>query len=175
LIFSLWPRVAIKLGGERHVFDRARLMFTEVQEIEKATGLSYAEWEQQLGRFSITAVAALLHILRIRDGQPSDFKTLQFAAADLEVTPLHDDDTEYTAEEAAAEVMKRIADANGGGNGAGPTRAAGAPAAPSGEAGSTPPRPISPSSPSGTASGRGNGNGSRTKTGSSSRRTPTGG
>jgi len=155
--------VAIKLGGERHVFDRARLMFTEVQEIEKATGLSYAEWEQQLGRFSITAVAALLHILRIRDGQPSDFKTLQFAAADLEVTPLHDDDTEYTAEEAAAEVMKRIADANGGGNGAGPTRAADAPGSLSGEAGSTKPRPTSPSSPNGSTSGPGNGRSSRTR------------
>jgi hypothetical protein len=172
LIFSIWPRVAVKLGDERHVYDRATLMFREVQEIEKATSLSYAEWEQQLGRYSITAIAALLHVLRKRAGQPSDFATMEFAAADLEVVPLHDDDTEYTPDEAAAELTKRIADANGA-NGAGPTRAADAPEAPSGAAGSTPPRPTSPSSPPVTASGRGNGNGSRGKTGSSSKRTPT--
>jgi hypothetical protein len=172
VIFSLWPRVVIKLGDERHVFDRAKLMFTEVQEIEKATGLSYAEWDQQLGRHSITAVAALLHILRIRDGQPSDFKTLQFAVADLDVVPLHDDDTEYTPDEATADLAKRIADAAGG-NGAGPTPAADTPGSPSAGTGSTPRQPTSPSSPPATASGPGNGNGSHTRTGSSSRRTPT--
>ena len=71
----------MKLGDERYVFDRSSLMFREVQEIEKATSLSYAEWEQQLGRYSITAVAALVHVLRRRAGVPSDFATLDFAAA----------------------------------------------------------------------------------------------
>lgn len=172
MIFNLWPRVAIKLGDERRVFDRARLMFTEVQEIERATGLSYAEWEQQLGRYSITAIAALIHVLRRRDGQPSDFATMQFAAADLDVVPLHDDDTEYTPEEATAELTKRLADAAGG-NGAGPTRAAGGPGSPSGETGSTPRQLTSPSSQPVTASNPGTGNGSHTRTGSSSKRTPT--
>ena len=170
MIFNLWPRVAIKLGGERHVFDRSKLMFTEVQEIEKATGMSYAEWEQQLGRYSITAVAALIHVLRIRDGQPSDFKTMNFAAADLDVIPLHDDDTEYTPEEATAELTKRLAEAN---NGAGPTRAADEPEAPSAGTGSTPRQLTSPSSPATTGSGHGNGNGSPGGTGSSSKRMST--
>lgn len=174
MIFSLWPRVAVKLGDERHVFDRATLMFTEVQEIERVTELSYAEWQQQLGRYSITAIAALLHVLRKRAGIPSDFKALQFAAADLEVVPLHDDDSEYTPEEATAELERRIAEANAGGNGAGPTLAAGAPGTPSGGAGSTPRRLTSPRSPASSGSARGNGNGSHTGTGSSSRRISTG-
>ncbi len=172
MIFNLWPRVAIKLGDERYVFDRTGLMFREVQEIEKATGLSYAEWEQQLSRYSITAIAALLHVLRRRAGVPSDFKTLDFAAADLDVVPLHDDDTEYTPEQAAAELTKRLAGAADG-NGADPTRAADAPAAPSGETASTPPRPTSLSSPPVTASNPGTGNGLPGRTGSSSKRTPT--
>ena len=119
-----------------------------------------------------TAIAALVHILRRRAGVPSDFAALDFAAADLDVVPLHDDDTEYTPEQATAELTKRLADAAGG-NGAGPTRAADAPGSPSGEAASTPPRPTSPSSPPATASNRGNGNGSPGRTGSSSKRTPT--
>lgn len=175
MIFSLWPRVAVKVGDERHVFDRATLMFTEVQEIERVTSLSYAEWERELGRYSITAVAALLHVLRKRDGMPSDFQTMQFAATDLECVPVHEDGTEYTTEEASAELLKRIADAQGGnGNGAGPTLAADAQDSLSGGTGSTPPRLTSPSSPPVTASAHGNGNGSRTPTGSSSKRTRTG-
>jgi len=174
VIFNIWPRVVIKLGDERHVFDRSQLMFRDVQEIERVTEMSYAEWQQQLSRYSITAVAALIHVLRKRDGMPSDFRTMDFAADQLDVVPLHDDDSEYTTEEAAAEVTRRIAEASGGGNGAGPTLAADAPELPSGEAGSTPRRLTSRSSPASTGSGRGNGNGSRTGTGSSSRRTPTG-
>lgn len=172
MIFSLWPRVVIKLADERHVFDRSTLMFTEVQEIERATSMSFAEWERELGRYSITAVAALLHVLRIRDGQPSDFGRMQFAAADLDVVPLHDDDSEYTQAEATAELTRRLAEASGG-NGAGPTRAADAPEPRSAGTGLTPRRPISPSSPANSASARGNGTGSRGGTGSSSKRTST--
>jgi hypothetical protein len=124
VIFSIWPRVAVRLGDERYVFDRATLMFTEVAEIEQVTGQSYPEWQQQLFRFSLPAVAALLHILRKREGRASDFKTMQFAADALEVVPVHDDDTDYTTEEAAAELQKRIDDARAASNGAGPTPAA---------------------------------------------------
>lgn len=172
MIFNLWPRVLIRVGDERHVFDRSKLMFSEVVEIEKVTGLSYAEWEQQLGRYSITAVAALIHVLRIRDGQPSDFRTMQFAAADLDVVPLHDDDTEYTPDEATAELTKRLADASGG-NGAGPTRAADGQGSPSGETGSTPRQLTNPSSPNGSTSGPSNGTSSPTGTSSSARSTST--
>src|SRR6266704_2536505 len=69
MIFNLFQRVVVKVGeDEKHIFDRKRLMYTEVVELEKVTGLSYLEWEQQLGRYSITAVAAVLHVLRKRDG-----------------------------------------------------------------------------------------------------------
>jgi hypothetical protein len=133
MIFAFFPRVAVKFGpGERHIFDRATLMFSEVQEIEKVTSLSYAEWEDGLRRYSITAVAALLHILRKRDGQPSDFATMQFAAADLDCVPVHADDREYTREEIAAEVAQQLAPAP---NGAGPTLAAAGPGSPSAAAG----------------------------------------
>jgi hypothetical protein len=37
-----FPRLVVKLGDERHIFDRAELMYTEVQEIEKVTGSSFA-------------------------------------------------------------------------------------------------------------------------------------
>jgi len=161
LIFSLWHRVAIKLGDERHVFDRATLMFSEVQEIERVTELSYAEWQRELSRYSITAIAALLHVLRKRDGMPSDFKTIQFAVADLDVVPLHDDDSEYTTGEATAELQKRLAGPVL--NGAGPTRAANGQDSPSAAPAPTPPgTPTLPSSPPVTASARGNGTGSLT-------------
>src|SRR5258708_11168543 len=85
--------------------------------------MSYAEWERELGRFSITAVGALLHVLRKRADLPSDFATMQFNVADLAVTPLHDDGTEFTAGEVTADVLKRVDEARG--NGGGPTNPAG--------------------------------------------------
>lgn len=175
MIFDLWPRVVIKLGDERHVCELEKLMFADVVEIEKATGLSYAEWMEQLQRHSIFAIAALLHVLRKRDGMPSDFKTMNFAAFDLKVRPLRDDGTEFTDEEAVADLARREEEARTAkANGAGPTRAADGPGNPSGEPRSTPRQLTSPSLPASTESGRGNGNGSRTGTGLSSRRTRTG-
>ena len=78
MIFSLYPRVVIKAGGERYEFDRTTLMFTEVVQIEKATGMSFGEWQTDLGRYSLAAVGALIHMLRRREGLPSDFETMSF-------------------------------------------------------------------------------------------------
>jgi hypothetical protein len=172
MFFSLYPRVVVKLGdGERHIFDRRSLMFTEVQEIEKVTGQSYAEWGQQLEKYSITAVAALLHVLRRRDGMPSDFASMQFAVDDLDVIPLHDDDREFTPGEVVTDLNKRAEDATRG-NGVGPTPAvAGPDAAPAADHPTT--ASTNRSLPNGSGSGRGNGTGSRTRTGSGARRTST--
>jgi hypothetical protein len=172
LIFRLFTRVAVKLGDERHVYDRKTFTFADAQRVEEAAGLAYPEWEFQLGRGSVTAVAALLHVLRVRDGQPSDFKTMSFNMADLDAVPLHDDDSEYTAGQVAEELDRRVREARDA-NDPGPTPAAGAPALPSGEDRSAPPWPTSPSSPAATASARGNGTSSRTRTSSSSRGTLT--
>ncbi len=169
MIFSLYSRVKVKLGDEEHIFDHARLMYSEVAEIEKVTGLSYGEWERELGRFSIAAVAALLHVLRKRDDRPSDFATLQFNVADLNVIPLHGDDSEFTAEEVAADVLKRVDAAKG--NGAGPTSATGGTVAP--ESGQQATTITSPSSPSSTASGPGSGGTSNGVISRSSKRTRT--
>jgi hypothetical protein len=168
VIFSQFPRVVVKLGDERYVYDRKTFTFLDAQRVEEATGMAYPDWEWALFRSSVTAVAALLHVLRLRDGVPSDFKSLAFTMSDLDYVPLHDDDSEYTAEEVTEEVTRRIAEAQPD---AGPTPAAAAPEAPSGEDRSAPPRPTSPSSPAATESGRGSGTGSRTRTGSSSRPT----
>jgi hypothetical protein len=170
LIFNLYSRVAVKLGDETHIFDRARLMYTEVAEIEKVTQLSYAEWERELGRFSIGAVAALLHVLRRRADMPSDYASLQFNVADLNIVPLHEDDREFTAEEVQADVLRRMEEARG--NGAVPTSATAAAVAPE----SPPPGTTitSPSSPSGITSVPGNGSSSRGVTSRSSSRTRTG-
>src|SRR5260221_6525111 len=86
-------------------------MYSEVVEIQRVTEMSYGEWERELGRFSITAVGALLHVLRKRPDLPSDFATMQFNMADLAVTPLHDDGTEFTAGEVTADVLKRVDEA----------------------------------------------------------------
>ncbi len=169
----MFTRVAVKLGDESHVYDRKTFSFADAQRVEEATGLAYPEWEWQLGRGSVTAVAALLHVLRLRDGMPSDFKLMSFSMQDLDSVPLHDDDSEYTAEEVGDEVARRVREAQAPAD-PGPTPAAGAPEPPSGEDRSQPPRPTSPSSPAVTASGRGSGTSSRTRTGSSSRRTLTG-
>jgi len=169
LIFNLYNRLVIKLGDERHVFDRQRLMFTEVAEIEKVTGLSYGEWERELGRYSITAIAALIHVLRKREGKDGDFATMQFNAAQLDVAPVRDDGTEFTPAEITADLAKRMADAAAG---PGPTRgdAAAVPAeAPVLEATTI----TSPSSRNGSGSGRGNGSSSPGGTSSPARRTLT--
>src|SRR5258706_7961444 len=109
MIFNLYSRVLVKVGDdEQHIFDATRLMYTEVAEIEKCTGVSYGEWRRQLGEYSITAIAALLHVLRKRDDQPSDFATMQFNAAALDVVPLHADDREFTVEEVAEDWKKRL-------------------------------------------------------------------
>lgn len=126
MIFSLYPRVAVKLGDERYEFDRSSLMFTEVVEIENVTGLSFGEWQFELGRYSIRAVAGLLHVLRKRAGVPSDFETMNFAADDLDVTPLHDDGTEFTAAEVAGDIQRRgqeAQDPTAAANGHGPQAA----------------------------------------------------
>jgi len=171
LIFNLYPRVVVKLGDESHVFDRSRLMFTEVAEIEKVTGLAYLEWLDGLAQYKITAVAALLHILRQRDGQPSDFGSLQFNVADLDVVPLHDDGTEFTPQEVADDLKRRVEEARQEGNGAGPTSATAAPVAAAEIPGVM--TPISPSLPNGSASARGNGTNSRGRTSARAKRTLT--
>ena len=182
LILGLYPRVSISLKAEdgtqeAHVFDRSRLMYSEVAEIQKVTGLSYGDWEQQLAQFGITAVAALLHVLRKRDGMPSEFATMQFNAASVAVAGLKEDGTEYTQEEAAAELVKRVKerageDAAAAGNGAGPTPSAAATVAP--ETGSIPDTTsTSLPSPANSASGRGNGKSSHGRTSASARATST--
>jgi len=169
LIFNLYDRFKVKLDGEEHVFDRSRLMYTEVAEIEKVTGLSFGEWDRELTRHSITAIAALIHVLRKRADMPSDFATMQFNAASLEIAPLRDDGTEMTPAEVTADMVKRMAEKAAG---PGPTRgdAAAVPAeAPVLEATTI----TSPSSPNGSGSGRGNGSSSPGGTSSPARRTLT--
>jgi hypothetical protein len=168
VIFSFYRRLAVKLGEERYEFDRSSLMFTEVVEIENATGLAYGEWQAELGRYSIRAIAGLLHVLRQRAGVPSDFETLNFAADDLDVVPLKDDGTEMTAGEVAEDIARRIGEARK----PGPTGAA--VSAASGEN----QQPVttvstSPSSPATTESAPGNGSISPGQTSIFSAATPT--
>lgn len=165
MIFNLWSRLLIKVGDdERHVFDRSRLMYTEVAEIEKVSGLSFGEWERELSRYSITAIAPLIHVLRKRDGQASDFALMQFNAASLDVVPLHDDGTEYTTAEAAEELERRLKNAAAETD---PTGGGDAPALPPPEDTSI----TSRSSLNGSGSGRGNGTGSAGMTSGSAKRT----
>jgi hypothetical protein len=166
LIFNLYKVVAVKLGDERYEFDRSSLRFTEVVEIENASGLTFAEWQEQLSRFSIRAVAVLVHVLRKRAGVPSDFETMDFAAFDLDAVPLHEDGTEFTAQEVADDLARRVKEAEEAPD---PTVAAGT--APPGITASTPSTSLI--LPSGSASAPGNGNGSPGKTSKSSKRQPT--
>ena len=166
MIFNLYRHVRVKLGDEAYDFDRSSLMFTEVVDLESATGLSFGEWQSELGRYSIRAVAGLLHVLRKRAGVPSDFETLNFAADDLECIPLHDDGSEFTAAQVAEDVTRRLAEAREG-------RPTSAPASPAGANGppATTANTSSPS-PNGSGSGRGNGKGSRGRTSTSSAAQP---
>jgi hypothetical protein len=163
LIFNLYSRVLVKIGDdEQYIFDATRLMFTEVAEIEKCTGQSYGEWRRQLGDYSITAVAALLHVLRKRENVASDWALMQFNAATLDVIPLHEDDREFTPAEVEEDLKKRIA---------GPDPD---PTSPAAGAGSDVPTEsatniTSLSLPKGSGSGRGNGRSSSGKTSVSSR------
>jgi hypothetical protein len=168
LIFNLFPRLVVKLGeDEKHVYDRGRLMFTEVAEIEKVTGQSYMEWERDLGRYSITAIAALLHVLRKRADMASDFGTMQFNAAELDCVPLHENDSEYTAQEIADHITGRLA-------GAAPDPTSATAAAVEHLAGQPTPATSTPgSSPSGSASAPGSGTSSPGATSSAASPTST--
>jgi hypothetical protein len=173
LIFNLYQRIAIKVGDdEKHVFDRKRLMFTEVAEIEKVSGLSYAEWVQELGRYSAAGIGPLVHILRKRAGTPSDYATLQFNMAEFDAVPLKDDGTEYTPAEVAADLARRVKEANADGD-AGPTLAAAGAVAPETAPGLTSEPSTLVSSLNGSGSGRGSGSGSPGRTSSAARRTAT--
>lgn len=164
MIFGLYPRVAVKLGGERYIYDSATLMYAEAAEVERVTGQSYAEWAIDLAAHKITAIAALLHILRRRAGVPSDFAKTDFAAADLDVVPVHDDDRDYTREEVAADIERRMREARADAEPV-PTPAANGHEAPSGVTDLTRPKRTSRRSPASSASGHGSGTGSRTGTG----------
>jgi hypothetical protein len=172
LIYQFFSRVAVKLGDESRTWDRKTFSYADAVRVEEATGMSYPEWEWRLERQSVTAVAALLHVLRLRDGVPSDFKAMAFNMSDLVSVPLHDDDSEYTADEVAEEIIRQTREAQAAAD-PGPTRAAAGPEPlPEGE-GPASPRPTSPSSPASTTSARGSSASSRTRTSSSSRKTPT--
>jgi hypothetical protein len=142
-------------------------MFTEVVEIEKASGLSFGEWQTELSRYSLMAVGALLHMLRKRAGVPSDFETMQFPVDGFDVVPLHDDGSEFTAQEVADDITARLAAVAS----PVPTTAAGSAADANLVPGTM--TSTSPTSPNGSGSGRGNGSGSRGGSSRSSRRTPT--
>ena len=165
MIFNLYPRVVIKAGDESYEFDRSTLMYQEVVQIEEASGLSFGEWQTELGRYSLKAVGALIHMLRKRAGQPSDFTKMNFPVDGFDVIPLHDDGSEFTAEEVAADITKRLEEAQE----PVPTGAA-APAA------NPPPvttASTSPTSPNGSGSGPGNGTASRGRSSKGSKRQPT--
>lgn len=172
MIFSLYQRLAVKVGDEKYVFDRSRLMYTEVAEIQKVTEWSYGEWERQLGRYDIVAVAALVHVLRKREGVASEWLTMQFNATELDVVPLHDDGTEFTAEEIAKDIAKRMSKAAE----PDPTLAAAAAVVKAEEAAAAPRQDMTITSlslRSDSTSGRGNGSTSRGKTSASTRRAST--
>lgn len=118
MIFNLYRHVRVKLGDESYDFERSSLMFQEVVALEDATGYSFGEWQSELGRYSIRAVAGLLHILRKRAGVPSDFETLNFSADDLECVPLHEDGTEFTQAEVVEDIERRAREAREGPTGA---------------------------------------------------------
>lgn len=168
MIFQFYSVVAVKLGEERYVFDRDDLMFTEVVEIEKATGLSFAEWQQELGRLSIMALGGLLHMLRKRAGVPSDFETMNFRTAEFDVVPLHPDGSEFTLEEMAADVAKRLEEEQN----PVPTDAAGAAASGDGQDQANT-KSTSRTSPNGSTSPRGSGKSSRGGSSRSSKPAPT--
>lgn len=173
MIFNLYQRVAVKVGdSERYIFDRSRLMFTEVAEIQKITDWSYGEWERQLGRYDIVAVAALVHVLRKRENVPSNWATMQFNATELDVVPIHDDGSEFTKEEIAKDLADRISQTDE----PDPTIAAAAVAIQAEEAAVASRQDMTITSLSlrgSTESGRGSSTSSRGKTSASSRRTST--
>ena len=167
MIFNLYPRVVIKAGEERYEFDRSTLMFREVVEIEKASGWSFGEWQTELGRYSLQAIGALVHMLRKRAGEPSDFAEMNFPVDGFDVIPLHDDGTEFTAQEVADDITRRLNEADK------PVPTPAAPAAGPGTLEQASTAITSPTLPSVSASGHGSGNGSRGGSSRSSKPAPT--
>lgn len=152
MIFRYFERFLIKVSAdEQHVFDMTNLMFSEVQEIEKVSGLSYGEWQRELRRYSAAGLGPLIHVLRKRAGQSSDYLTMQFNMAKMDCVPIREDGTEMTEQDIGDELQRRIDAAEA----ADPTLAAGDAASESPDQATT--SSTSPSSPSGSESAPGNG------------------
>ncbi len=132
----------LEINGEFFDFDFDARPLSEAVALEHATGMRYAEWEQEMGRGSVKAMAGLIWLAWRRAGRDVPFADLMSGEAEVDLTAFLNSMTEF-GEQVAAEKAARAAD---------PT-AAGPPGDPAGIPLTRPGG--SRSSPRSTASGRG--------------------
>ena len=86
----------VTLEGKEYDFDTASIRNDEAIAIETALGCTFKQWSQQLQDFSVSALTALVWIIRRRE-EPG----LRFGDVTFELGSLHieDDDADPTSPE----------------------------------------------------------------------------
>lgn len=81
-------------------FDMSRLMVAELDAIEKVTGLSgLIAFNEALNNWSASALRALIWIIQKRANPPLRYEAVDFAIADINITPEEEAAPKDAAEE----------------------------------------------------------------------------
>ena len=75
----------LTIGDKTWQFDIAKLTNREGMAVEKATGLTVQEWTQQIARGSMSALTALVWIVRTRDEPSLAYDDVVFSLDELKV------------------------------------------------------------------------------------------
>lgn len=101
----------MRLTLEGHTYDyTGKLMLPEAAAIQKATGMTYGEWQTALNKGDVVAVAALLWVLKKRAGEIMPFSQLDFDVNELATTFLREDGTAMDMEALAARAQALMAE-----------------------------------------------------------------
>jgi hypothetical protein len=78
--------IQIKIGDEEYFFDPVRVANDEAMLIERTCGCTFTQWQKQLEEGSVTALTALVWLLRRRNGQTSlKFTDVHFDLGDFDI------------------------------------------------------------------------------------------
>ena len=73
----------VTIGGEVFEFDRTRKPMAEMMALEKALGVPYGQWEQDLQAGSARALAGFIWLVWRRDGRDVKFEDIE--SGDVEI------------------------------------------------------------------------------------------
>ena len=75
----------VTINGEVFEFDRSRKPMSEALALEKALGISYGQWEEDMQAGSARALAGFMWLVWRRDGRDIDFADIESGKVDIEL------------------------------------------------------------------------------------------